>query len=420
MNPKNPLSESNFIADEIRALQSEEVPENVRDRAVFAMQAQPLPSPARKRYAWRFAATGAAIVMLGSFVAFRSPAVNAAEIEKLDGAARAQTTRHTKDFRLNRAGEMVLANEYWIEDGKQYSIFHNPDGTAIIEGFDGRRHFRKDDGGGYIDEAHPEAFPIETIRDYLNIPNAKVESIERNVPEGAGRVDVFVISFGAMKMHLFIEPKSGLPVRRVVEAHEFREENLYDYPSDIPDSKFEVPAGESQTWANYPILNKELAKKLEEPGVTKQLGGVTITLKAVIVGDKQVIALWSGGAKSDFLAEGHLEVVGLQDPYATGLEGCSVWSAKEERRPPKGLLGDSAWFRSTEGLGDSITIRIPVWEEDSTRPLISSEGLRVPGFHSKLLGKLEFSGVKPIYARDAARVIWKPESGVRQATAKQD
>lgn len=419
MNPKNPLSESNFVADEIRALRSEEVPDNVRDRALFAMQSPPATANAPRRKTWRLVATGAGIVLLGSFVTFRSPAVNAAEIEKLDGAARAQTTRHTRDFRMDASGQMVLANEYWVEDGKQYSIFRNPDGTTSIEGFDGKRHFRKDDRGGYIDDAHPEAFPIETIRDYLNIPNAKIESIDRDIPEGAGRVDVFVISFGSMKMRLFIDPSSGLPVRRVVEAPAFREENLYDYPNDIPDAKFEVPVGESATWANYPILNKELARKLDEPGVTKKLDGVSITLKAVIVGDKQVIALWSGGAKTDFSAEGHLEVIGLQDAYATGLEGCSVWAAKEERRPPKGLRGDSAWFRSTEGLGETITIRVPVWAEDTTRPLISHEGLRVPGFHSKLLGKLEFSGIKPIYARDAGRVIWKPESGVRQATAKE-
>lgn len=420
MNDKNPQYNSAFLQKDLEALQSEAVPESGLNNAIAAMRTAP--SRAKNRPSWRLLATVSCLAVVGVFVALQSPTVSAAEVDRLSRAARAQQTRHTRDYRLNDAGELVLANEYWIEGTKQMMVSFNPDGTKTIGGFDGKLNFRGDANGGHFDDTELDRFPIETIQDYLAIPNASVKSVDRGVQEGGLKVDVFAISYGGLLMKLFIDPKTGLPVRRIVEGGSYREENLYDYPADIPDEQFRPSHAESKNWANYPALRKELAARMKEPGVTKQLGGTTITLHAVIVGDKRVVALWSGGAPTDYVQGAAMEVIGLPKGHAPGLETMSVWDRPDPDKPRlmregKRLFGDAVWYESTAALSGPVTVRIPVWSEDRTRPLISQEGTREPGFHSKLLGKLEFSGIKPIYASDPTRLLWKPSGGARKASA---
>lgn len=420
MNDKNPQFDSAIFKKDLEALQSESVPEDGYHRAIAAMRTDP--DRAKTRPSWRLLAPASGLAVVAAFVALQSPTVSAAEISRLSQASQAQQIRHTRDYRLNDTGQLVLANEYWIEGAKQMMVSLNPDGTKTISGFDGKLNFRGDASGGHFDDTELDRFPIETIQDYLAIPNASVKSVDRGVPEGSLKVDVFTISYGGLVMKLFIDPKTGLPVRRIVEGGSYREENLYDYPADIPDERFKPSPAESKNWSNYPALRKELAERMKGPGITKQIGGTKITLHAVIVGDKRVVALWSGGAPTDYVQGASMEVIGLPMGHAPGLETMSVWDRPDPDKPRlmregKRLFGDAVWYESTAALSGPVTVRIPVWSEDRTRPLISQEGTREPGFHSKLLGKLEYSGIKPIYAGDPTRLLWKPSGGARQASA---
>lgn len=426
MNPKNPQSENPWLKREVAALRAEEPTESAVERAVFAMQSSPVLTSAPRRAVWRTATVVGAIAVLGGFLAFRAPSVDAAELHRLADAARKQQTRHTRDYRPNENGELVLANEYWVEGVKHFAIYKDANG-ATLSGYNGSRIFRHSKAhGGFLDDTDPITFPVETIEDYLAIPSASIQGIKRGQQEEGRKVDIFTVGYGGMKMDLFIDPASGLPVRRDVRGKKgLIETNLYDYPADIPDDRFNPPAELKAETFDYPALRLELAKKIDAPGESQELNGVKITLHAVIVGHTRVVALWSGGAKTDYDVNGHINIQGMKPGPAAGLAGGSVWDMPGNEhsailRKGQPLIGDGMWYPERLNVKSGFVLTVPVWQEDRSRPLINSEGKRMPGFHSKLLGHLNFKIKSPIFAPDPERVLWRPAGGEAKATAKEE
>jgi len=375
---------------------------------------------------WRAVALGGVAGALGVAFLLRPSVASASELHRLAAAARAQQTRHTLDLRPDAQGKMILCNEFWMEGEKHAEIYYDADGGVTLAGYNGRRmYLYRTKDGGFIDDVEPDRAPIETIEDYLKIPGGTLANVEKGVNLEGRDVDVYRLNFGNMGFDLFIDPASGLPIRRDVFTTRGKliERNLYDYPADIPDKRFNPPADRNIAWTDYPAIRTELSRKLRGPGETKTLGGVKITLRAVIVGNRQLVALWTGGAKTEYHKDGHIRVEGLPDGLATGLATMSVWPSNDPDKRPlylngQQLLGDSAWYRSSLKLKAPFTISVPVWAEDRTRPLVSSEGQKLPGFHSKFLGSLTFRVNSAIYAEGPERVLWRPgDEVVKTATA---
>ncbi len=419
MNPKKPFYSHSGIEREVSALRAEEPREEAIDQAVLAMRALPRPdrkNPVRSTV-WRVALPVAAAVAMTVVFTARPQVASAADLKRISQAVRDQKTRYMKGYRPNQSGELKLMLEMWMEDVKHMEHFREPDGTESIHGYDGKRMFLYGtiDGGGFIDDVDPASFPREDIDDYLNIPGGSLDRVDRGVLLDGKKVDLYALSFSNVKFDLYVEPSSGLPVRRDVFTVQDRliERDIYEYPADIPDAQFQPPASIKDGLCNYPDQRTVFAKQLASAGQTKSLGGVKITLRAVIVGKRQVVALWTGGAKTDFDAKGHIVVEGLPRGFAPGFETGSVWPSNDPDHPPLfvgklPVVADGVWYEKELNLKKPIKISIPVWVEDRTRPLVSQEGQKLPGYHSKLIGSLSFTVDNPIYVQDAGRLIWRP------------
>jgi hypothetical protein len=425
MNEKKPLSNQPWVDNELKALRSEEPREEHVSRVVGAVQENHPPAVnVRPRFAWRTAGIVAAIAVIGSFVALRGPSAVAKDLDRISNALQAQKTRHTVDLRPNEKGDLILANEYWISGEKYREVFHNVDGTFSEFGYDGQQMFRYNsrDQTGTVDDVKPESMPIETIEDYMNINHAKIEKVDRGVMEQGKKVDIFTISYGNVRMSLYVDAPTGLPIRRDVFTMKDKliEVNKYDYPAQIADGEFQLH--ERVKVDDYPAMRKVLAAKLDGPGETQELGGVKITLKAVLLANRHLVAIWSGGAKTDYLGEGHVHITGLPQGIAAGMPTGSVWPDNNPDTPPifakgKQLIVDGIWYDDPIMVRSPFTLEVPVWTEDKTRPLISQEGIHLPGYHSKLLGKLKFKVTDPIFVADPQRLIWPPDGKVREAKA---
>ena len=424
MNHKKSASEFNEFAQAKSELRSEQPSDQAVERAVFAMQSAPI-SSTRKKNPWVLRAGTAAIAAIALVVVLSvtSQKAVASNLKDVSRAVQARSVRYTKTFRPID-GELRLANELWITGEKYLLKMTDGDGTSTIM-FDGKRtYIHYPPAPPVVDDTKSSTFPVEDIDTYLRIPNAKVEGVEKVVVDGQN-LDKYRISFPAMAFDLFVEPSSRLPVRRdVLGGGKLLERDYYEYPSTFPADKFDIPTKDAGT-TDYPALRVLLDEKLKQPGETKDVNGVKITLKAVIVGRYEVLALWTGGAPGDYIKEGSMWVVGKSrktagprpDPFTVAAP-VPLTEAKEpifiEGKP---LRGDAAWLDKGVTVKAPFVIDVVAWQEDRSKPNISSKGKNL-GFRSKPAGRVQFTVTDPIYASDPERLLWKSSyEGVKTATA---
>lgn len=424
MNHKKPVSEPAALARAVGELRSEQPSDQAVDRAVFAMQSPPLPQ-APKRNPWVLRAGTAAIaaVALMLVLSVTSQKAVASDLKDVSQAVQARSVRYTKTFRPID-GELKLTNELWIAGEKYLLKMTDGNGTNVVL-FDGKRtYIHYPPALPVVDDTKSSSYPVEDIDTYLRIPNAKVERVVKVAVDGR-ELDKYRISFPAMVFDLFVEPSSRLPVRRdVLTGGKLLERDYYEYPSKFPANQFDIPKSEPGA-TDYPALRKLLDERLHQPGETKEVNGVKISLKAVIVGRYEVLALWTGGAPGDYVKEGSMWVVGKSrktagprpDPFTVA----APVPLNETKEPifieGKPLLGDAAWLDKGVTVKAPFVINVVAWQEDRSRPNISTEGKNL-GFRSKPAGRLQFTVTDPIYAADPERLMWKSSyEGVKTATA---
>lgn len=439
MKHEKPLSDQPMMASELRALRGEEPTEQAIDRAVRTMQAPPAPSRApRPRLLWNATAVAASVGAVALALTMTSSSATAAEFRRISDAVKAQQNRHDRAFRPDEHGNMVMTNETWIEGAKQREVMIDKVGRKSNLIYDGRRQYISyPNEVPFVDDCEPSKIPIEDLAAYLNIEGGRVRSHVKR-----GSFDMYTIDFSGMSFDLTIDPISKLPVSRDVKdkAGNVFEHNEYDYPADIADGIFTIPSGNEV--CDYPKLRDSFAAKLSEPGESKTVGGVTITLKAVLVGRGKVLAVWTGGARGDSGPGTDMFIENYPKPIATGRpEQFSVPSPRAANAPgPTGstleqptikdasgpnegiwptlkmggqeLRGDGAWI-SGPAITGPIKINVPVWAEDRTRPLILSDG-KAHGFHSKMVGRVTFEVKDPIFASSPDRVLFRPDGGAAQ------
>ena len=438
MSHKKQLFDRTWISSEIESLRVEEPNAYAVDRTVSrVLEHSPRIGTGHDRSltTWRVAIAACGLVAGGvTFYATLQPA-NASSLREIASALKKQHTRHTIDSRPDENGNLAFRGELWIDGKKHAEVYDEPHRGISRSGFDGIHQFQMTaQNRGYVDDASSEGSPIEDVDSYLNIPSPKTVSHIAGVELEGKTVDLYKIGFSNVKFDLYVEPSTRLPIRRDVfstNGH-LTEQERYDYPSSIPANTFEPPKTSGLT--NYPQLRSKLAVKLKGAGETKEIGGVKITLRAVILGPGKVIALWTGGAKGEDVPGGVMEVENYKTASISARPSSFSLPNQENRNlrslPPlfvgtEQVLGDAAWLleggknRETYIQGP-MTINVPVWAEDRTRP-VHGKGDEVIGYHSRLVGRLSFKVSDPIRADEPDRVAWGPtfdEDSTIRATSK--
>lgn len=432
MNQKKRFSDRPWVAGEMRALRAEEPKAEAVERAVRIMQAPPPRRQARSAWVWRTTAlAGAAGVMAIVFVV-RPQQASAASIKQIADAVRAQVSRHERVYRLDAEGKQALMLETWIAGEKFRTVDYSGDDPRSIVGYDGKLQFRwSPKGGGFVDDVEPTSSPVESIDDYLDSAGNTVVKQQSGVELNGRTADLYVLQYSNVVFDLYADPVSRLPIEREVHdrAGRFIERNDYDYPGDIPESTFEPPSDPGVKLTDFPALRQEAARRLRGPGQRQVVAGVAVTLRAVLVGPRGLLAVWTGGAPPEVRpgaqsGDQTISVKGVtaasSDRYPvpqTALVTTCAAPANSQTSPvfPAGgpFYCQIAWFNGTAEHSRAITVEIPVCAQDLTRPLRDNNG-RVVGFRSKLVGRARFTVTNPIVADDAQRVLWKPAGEVRE------
>jgi len=381
------------MRNEMQALRSNEPDPAAIDQTVEKVLAfAPAPARARANYVWK-AVPLAACLGAGAFFLFgASQSASAASLRRVAEALRHQSIRHAKTYRPGPAGELVQTNEDWIDGKRHTELFIDENGSKTLSGYDGQRMFvysTKD--GGFVDDVEPSGPPVEDIDSYLNIPGAQVTKLV------VGREhDVYTITCSNVAFDLYVNPATGLPIRREVLTRrgDLIEKNDYDYPTQIPTSTFKAPAVPGLT--DYPALRQELSRRLTRPGQTKEVGGVKISLKAVLYGKSRLLAVWTGGARGG--EGGGTWVEELPKPIALG--GPEAFAANGPSVRGEKVSSDGAWYQNLS-LDGPFTLNVPVWAEDRSAPIRG-------GFRSKIVGRLKFRVTDAIQAADPDRVLVRP------------
>lgn len=410
------------IVEEVQSLRSEQPDPMAIDRAVFrTLDASPRPIRRQSRLVWRFAAVAGLIVASSSALYLTAQPASAASLHDIAAVFGRQKTLHFVDERPDSNGNPVFRREFWLSGKKYAESSVEADGERLREGYDGSLRYRiSSKNGGYVDDTKPMDMSVEDIDSYLDTPNAQVLRHATNLQLDGRTVDLYTIGFSNVKFDLYVDPSSHLPLRRDVftPSGEFTERELYDYPVSMPDTLFSAPTGPEVQ--DYPQLRAILKSQLSGPGQTKEVGGVKISLKAVILGRDKVLALWTGGVKGEDVREGDMWIEGQE--RAPGTARPDIFSVTHRMVPGfayqfpltangQEVLGDAAWLleggtnrhRYIEG---PFTLNVPAWAEDRTRPIVDGKG-SVIAYHSKLVGRLSFEVTDLILADDPDSVVWR-------------
>ncbi len=417
MNPKKPSFDATWMREEVRALRAEEPGARAVEGTIGRVLAFTPPrrsSKASPTLVWKAVPVAAVVGGAALLSVAMSGTAKAASLQSIAEAVRAQTKRHSVTYRPNAEGKPVLRLEDWVDGARNVSIEPSDDGGRTIVGYDGRLVFRVErNGEGFVDDVEDSGTPVESVDSYLHIPGAHLFGVSH-----ADSLDVYKIDCRTVVFDLYVDPTTRLPVRRDVfwENGKFVERNEYDYPVCFPKGRFRAPSGPSIT--DYPALRRELSGRLAAPGQTQTLGGITISLKAVLFSNRRLLALWTGGAKGDGKLRS-LEIEGgpkpmLWDrPKAFAISTDPLATDEVPSVGDESLCGEGLWYADLR-LNTPFTIRVPVWAEDWSRPILGRGGKRL-GFHSKLLGCLSFRVTNPIEVPGPDRVVWKPSNEPKTA-----
>ena len=409
MRTKKPSPNAHWMREELRALREERPDAQAVDLTVarvLAFVPDASPRPNAGPLAWRALPLAAGLAGAVALAFLSIPSANAATLQGIAKAVGERAKRHSLTYRPDAHGTLVLTNEDWI-DGVRHVGTSFANGARTILGSDGKRTFRvSPESGTQIDDDVSDRVPVEDMDSYLRVPGARVVGSSH-----AGTRDVYTVDCRTVRFALSIDPTTRLPVRRDVLTLDGKliERNEYEYPTRVAADLFRVPSVGTVT--DYPALRAQLSERLAGPGQTQALDGVKISLKAVLVGQSRpfrLLALWTGGAKGEDQTES-VAIGGRPRPFARSRPKPFDVSSSE-REPMIGgqpLRGDGAWYLDPP-VETPLTVRVPVWKEDRSRPIFDPQGRRL-GYGNHLVGHLNFRVDDVMRVDSPDRVVWRPD-----------
>ncbi len=422
MNYNNQQSSDEIIDRELQALREPvESMHGVGD-AIRTMQETPK-SKRTLNLRWPIgigsvAVAASAIILVGSL------STGKAYAGELHAISAAQLGQHTMIMKCaNFVGhETPEWTTEWYLDHQRHASFEYRDHGRLqyMEVGDGTRRFTYSAGStspsGYvvkeqalIDEDTSSLMTIGTVDSYLKDDFFKARKIEKqtNVDLNGRTCDLYLLANGCYR--IWVDQATRLPIQREVYSKGVTlwERDTYEYPATMPEDKFKEPTIPGITAFDYIAARKTVTDSFTQPGQVQTVGGVTISLKAMVKDENQIVALWTTSGldgRTDFAV--NLQVEGAQNQDKLG-------EVVESNLPSVDRTILNARLRVIYGQPFKLptTVKIAVWSGDNGK--LDKNGKPV----KKFVGWATFAVDQVIDAPHIENLLHRPVQGTGEGIA---
>ena len=309
MNFNNQQSSDDLIDRELQALRMPVESKDGIGGAILAMKAQPRGKKALQ-LKWPIG-IGSVAVAAGSWLLVGSLTTGKAyakELHEISAAQLGQKTMIEKAYNYVGHSTPDWVTEEYVDHNREAFYQFRGDRLDAVTICDGIRKYAY--GGGssgngnpslaympyaQIDEDKSEHWTIQTVDSTLNDDYFRTRKIEKQTGVNLnGRTcDYYSLANGYYR--IWVDPATKLPIQREIYSKGVTlwERDTYEYPSTMPEAKFQPPSIPEVPVFDYIATRKNLVNTFSQPGQVKKVGDVTISLKAVVKDDNQITALWT-------------------------------------------------------------------------------------------------------------------------------
>ncbi len=263
--------------------------------------------------------------------------------------------------------------------------------------------------GAQIDEDNSHHFTIGTVDSYLKDDFFKTRKIEKQtgVDLNGRTCDLYLLAKGYYR--IWVDQATRLPIQREVYSKGVTlwERDTYEYPTVMPEDKFKEPTIPGITTFDYIAARKTVTDSFSQPGLVQKVGGVTISLKAVVKDENIVVALWTTSGldgRTDFAV--NLQVDGAQNQDKLG-------EVVESNLPSVDRTILNARLRTLYGqpFKTPTTLKIAAWSGDNGK--LDKNGKPV----KKFVGWATFKVDQVIEAPHIEQLLHHPVRGTGEGIA---
>jgi len=368
MNFNNQHSSDEIIERELRALREPASSKHGVGDAIRAMQS--MPSSSRLSIKWpigigSIAVAAGAVIVVGSLTTAKA---YAGDLRDIASAQEHQKTMYQKSYIYSGSKEPIRVLETWLDHEKEAMRQFSEEGNlqyATVS--DGKLCFRYSAGSPDIDPSatidvdRSEHFGIETIMSYLQSDFFQKHAIEKTSGVKLNGKTCDLYNFAKGYYRVWVDPVTKLPLQREVydKGVTLWERDVYEYPAEFSSETFKAPNIPGMTYFDYPAARIRLEKSLAAPGTTQTVGGVKVTLKAIVKDGQSLTVLFkSTGDQGKFNDVRRLPLPNVRF-FTDNFRDDQITIAK-----PAGLKNERMFFKSDSSLKNLETIKLGVWVKD--------------------------------------------------------
>ena len=343
----------------VGALRGEPVNTSAAPNVVAQMLNTAPGSARRPKFGYYCVAAAAAAVGGALLLPRKSSAMSMHEVAR---AARLCTSWYEETYRPDKSGKLQLVLENWTAPGKSTCLEFTNGKLDCEKRFDGKLEYGFFPAEKYqrIAPWGMEGFPLSTVESFEEFKLIEVRK------EGSLLRYVFDIH-----QDLLVDPATKLPVERdvyhkdgsILEIHKYFFGNHFDERLFEPDIKPGVPL------IDIPAEQAAVNASLSGTPQTEVVGGISVSLYAVIIQDKQSIgAVVVGGSPHPPAAPQHMQIVGIAAPESRNMFDSDPWPGEKKPLIIAGRAAhiERAGWLQRPSIPDRFTLRMPVWKSDST------------------------------------------------------
>lgn len=418
MNSNNQHPMDEIIDRELQGLRNPVESKHGVGDAIMAMQA----SPAVKRgisLKWPLG-IGSVAVAAGTVILATSLTTGkayAGDLRDIASAQEHQKTMHQKSFMFQGESRPIRVVETWIDHDKEALRQYSSDGSLqVVTVGDGKRMHKyfaatpEIPANASIEEDFGTHFSIETITSYIQSDFFQKHSIEKTSGIKLNGRTCDLYNFAKGYYRVWVDPTTKLPLQREVydKGVTLWQRDIYEYPTSFAAKVFTPEVVPGLPYFDYPMARKQMQAKLDQPGVSQKVGSVTITLKGVVRGPREIRAIWSTSGVSGWSgpSSSSLEVAGVRKSYSSVRDLAGMTFA-----PGKEVLNEELIMEDSNSFKLPATIRIAAWEADPAH----RDSAGKPG--KKLVGWASFRVTEVFAVPFVGQLFFVPSGEVGSATS---
>lgn len=378
-------------------------PTRLEDTITRFTEKQPLPRGKQiQRWVWRVGAASAASIAVTLILL--QPQTSLAS--SLSGVAQAAGKRPASIEHVYRTvkGTRKLVYTLWLE-GDKMATLSNSEFEGMNFRYNGKRFFIFGPHMGYAvvstrvaGPVGPQPFSVEKLRTDKNIVKWDVE---HDVEWRGAKYDRYMIQRAYDWQYLYVDPATSLPKGRETgfvskgERKPVDSDSTIEYPADIPDEIFDpVNLPGVHTYDETAIHNQALARA-NAGMATTTVAGRKIVLRGLFRDLNGEIAAFVTGSEAQPEANARpMKVEGISTKAGSWKvftdSAHSLAKAKSFFHVDgKPVYGYRVGAEKAIKLPSPLTLRVPIYAFDKSRPVTSPSGARV-GYRSKFAGYATF------------------------------